>query len=257
MLEGPPARLFRLLLGRRGEHGGVLDGVEEFAAEVVHARGELAESGGELVVADDGGNGDDEAGGGGDEGLRDAGGYGAEGGCARGAEAVEGVDDTHDGAEEADEGSDGGDGGEPGHVALHAGEGFGGGGLGGAFEGDGIAGEAASAVLALVLVVDLAEDGDEGAGLELLGDGGDFAEAGGFAEGADETLALHLGLREAAPLGEHDGPGEDAGDQQDDEHGEGDRAAVVDHLHECAAAGACGWRGGGVFLEEKQSKGEG
>ena len=27
-----------------GEHGGVLDGVEEFAAEVVHARGELAQA---------------------------------------------------------------------------------------------------------------------------------------------------------------------------------------------------------------------
>ena len=181
--------------GRRREHRGVLDGVEEFAAEVVHARGELAQPRGELVVADDGGDGDDEAGGGGDERLRDAGGDGAERGCACGAEAVEGVDDAHDGAEEADEGRDGGDGGEPGHAALHGGEGFAGGGLGGAFERDGIAREAASAVLALVLVVDLAEDGDQGAGFELLGDGGDFAEAGGFAKGADEALALRLGFR--------------------------------------------------------------
>ena len=108
-----------------GEHGGVLDGVEQFAAEVVHACGELAEPGGELVVADDGGDGDDEAGGGGDEGFGDAGGDGAEGGCAGGAEAVEGVDDAHDGAEEADEGGDVGDGGEPGHAALHGGEGLG------------------------------------------------------------------------------------------------------------------------------------
>ncbi len=167
-----------MLLRRRGwrQHGGVFDGVEELAAEVVHARGELAQPGGELVVADDGGDGDDETGGGGDEGLRDAGGDGAESCCACGAEAVEGVDDAHDGAEETDEGSDRGDGGEPGHAALHRGEGFARGGLRGAFEGDGIAGKAASAVLALVLVVDLAEDGDQRAGLELIGDGGDLAE---------------------------------------------------------------------------------
>ena len=125
--------------GRWRDHGCVFDGVEELAAEVVHARGELAETGGELVVADDGRDGDDEAGGGGDEGLRDAGGDGAKGRCACGAQAVEGVDDAHDGAEEADERRDGGDGGEPGHAALHRGEGFARGGLGGAFERDGIA----------------------------------------------------------------------------------------------------------------------
>ncbi len=183
-----------------GEHGGVLDGVEQLAAEVVHAGAELAEAGGELVVADDGGDGDDEAGGGGDEGFGDAGGYGAQRGGACGAEAVEGVDDAHDGAEETDEGSDGGDGGEPGHAALHGGEGFAGGGLRGALEGDGIAREAASAVLALVLVVDLVEDGDEGAGLELVGDGGDLAETARFAEGAEEALALRVGLAEARHL---------------------------------------------------------
>ena len=81
-LEGPPADGFfgEGSGGRRGDgrgHGCVLDCVEELAAEVVHARGELAEAGGELVVADDGGNGDDEAGGGGDEGFGDAGGDGA------------------------------------------------------------------------------------------------------------------------------------------------------------------------------------
>ncbi len=60
---------YELGLLRWGEHGGVLDGVEEFAAEVVHAGAELAQAGGELVVADDGRDGDDEAGGGGDEGF--------------------------------------------------------------------------------------------------------------------------------------------------------------------------------------------
>jgi hypothetical protein len=142
---------------------------------------------GELVVAHDGGDGDDEAGGGGDEGFGDAGGDGAEGGGAFVAEAVEGVDDAHDGAEEADEGADLGDGGEPGHAAFHEGEGFGGGGLGGALEALGVGRCAAAAGLALVLVVDLVEDVDQGAGLELLGDGGDFGEAAGLAEGSEEA----------------------------------------------------------------------
>jgi len=235
---------------RRGEHGGVFDGVEELAAEVVHAGAELAQAGGELVVADDGGDGDDEAGGGGDEGFGDAGGYGAQGCGASGTEAVEGVDDAHDGAEEADKGSDGGDGGEPGHAALHGGEGFGGGGLRCALEAYGITGEAAAAVLALVLVVDLVEDGDEWAGLELLGDRGDFAEAAGFAEGADKALALRVGFAEAPPLGEHDGPGDDAEKEQKDEHGEGYRAAVVNHLREGAGVGGRGRGGGGVILKE-------
>jgi hypothetical protein len=254
-LEGPPAGFF----GRRwwGEEGGVFDGVEELAAEVVHARAKVAELRGELVVADERGDGDDEPGGGGDEGFRDAGGDGAEGGCAGGAEAVEGVDDTHDGAEQADEGGSVGDGGEPGHARFHGGEGFGGSDLGGAFEGDGVARHATASGLALVLVVDLGEDGDEGAGLELLGDGSDFGEAAGLAEGAEKALALLAGAAEASPLGEHDGPGEDAGEEQDDEDCEGDRARVAHHLDECAARGADGSGGReGIILEEKECEGE-
>ena len=64
--------------------------------------------------------------------------------------------------------------------------------------------------LALVLVVDFVEDGDEGAGLELVGDGGDFGEAAGLAEGAEEAAVLGVGCLEGAPLGDHDGPGDDA-----------------------------------------------
>ena len=259
MLESPPARFFDWLsmlqrLGRRCDHGGVLDGVEQLTSEVVHARPELAQAGGKLVVADDRRDGDDEACCGGDESFRDAGGDGSQGGCARGAEAVEGVDDAHDRAEEADEGSDGGDGREPGHVALHGGEGFAGCGLRGALESDGVAREAAASVLSLVLIVDLVEDGDEGAGLELIGDGGDLAQATRFAKGADETLALRVRFAEAGPLGEHDGPGEDAGKQQNDEHRKGYGAAVVNHLAQGACA--CCRRGGGVLLEEVKSKGE-
>ena len=190
--------MWRLL--RRGEHGGVLDGVEKFAAEVVHACAELAQAGGELVVADDGGDGDDEAGGGGDEGFGDAGGYGAQGGCACGAEAVEGVDDAQTVPKRPMKGA---------MAAMVASQVMW---LSMAVRASldavwaarsrryGIAREAASAVLALVLVVDLVEDGDEGAGLELVGDGGDFAQAAGFAEGAEEALALHVGFAEAHHL---------------------------------------------------------
>jgi hypothetical protein len=211
---------------------GVLDGVEELAAEVVHARGELFKALGELVVADDGGHGDDETGGGRDEGFRDAGCDGAEGGGTGGAETVEGIDDAHDGAEEADERRALGGGREPGHTALHDGEGFGGGGLGGALKGLGVGGRAAAAGLTLVFVVDFVEDGDERAGLELVGNGGYLAETAGFAEGAEEALALDVGVIEGPPLSNDDGPGDDAGDEQDAEDGEGRGSAGVDHVHE-------------------------
>ena len=78
--------------------------------------------------------------------------------------------------------------------------------------------------------MNLGEDRDEWAGLELVGYGGDFAEASRFTEGSDEPLALGLGSAEAGPLGKHDGPREDASEKQDDQDGEGDRPAVMDHL---------------------------
>ena len=93
-----------------------------------------------------------------------------------------------------------GDGGEPGHAAFHGGEGFRGGGLRGALEALGIARHAAAAGLALVLVVDLGEDGDQRAGLELVGDGGDLGEAAGLAEGAEEAAALRVGCAEGRHL---------------------------------------------------------
>ena len=149
-----------------------------------------------------------------------------------------------------------GDGGEPGHALFHGGEGFGGGGEGGALEGDGIAGHAASAGLALVLVVDLGEDVDEGAGAELVGEGGDLGEAAGLAEGAEEVLGLAAGAGEGAPLGEHDGPGEDAEQKQEDEDGKGDGAGVADHFHERAAGTGGGGRCGGLVLEEEEREQE-
>ncbi len=49
--EGPPAGLFRCRRGR-SEHGCILNGIEQFTSEVVHAGAEFSEPGGELVVAD-------------------------------------------------------------------------------------------------------------------------------------------------------------------------------------------------------------
>src|ERR1700721_2651048 len=50
----------------------------------------------------------------------------------------------------------------------------------------------------------------ERAGLELLGNRGDLAESGRFTEGTDEACALRLSFPKAGPLGDHDGPREDA-----------------------------------------------
>src|SRR5580692_11536641 len=198
-LEGPPSCLFWLLLRRCRRwrhHGGVFDGIEELTAEVVHAGGELTQPRGELVVANDGGDGDDQTCGGSNERLGDARGDGAESGCACGAEPVEGIDDAHHRAEESDEGRDGGDSGKPGHAALHRSQGFARGCLCRAFQRNWIPWQAASAVLTLVLVVDLAEDRHQWAGLELVGDRGDLAEARRFAEGANEPCTLGLGSTE-------------------------------------------------------------
>src|SRR6202789_3516849 len=203
------------------------------------------------------------AGGGGDEGFRDAGSDGAEGGGAGDAEAVECVDNAHDGAEEAYKRTHLGDRSEPGHAALHERESFGGGGLGGAFEALGVGWNAAATALALVLVVDFVEDFDEGAGLELLGDGGDFAEAAGLAEGTQEAAVLLIRCFKSPPLGEHDRPGDDAHEQQQAEHGERGGAAVVQHFDEGAGGLAVGcWTEGGVGGDlgggvlEEESEGE-
>ena len=128
--------------------------------------------------------------------------------------------------------------------------------LSGALESDRVAGEAASAVLALVLIVNLGEDCDERAGLELIGYGCDLAEACGFAKGAEEALALRLCFAKAGPLREHDGPREDAGQEQDDKNGKGYGTAIVNHLHEGAGVGGHGRCGRGIFLEEVHCKGE-
>jgi hypothetical protein len=169
---------------------------------------------------------------------------------------VEGVDDAHNGAEEAYERCRLRDGGQPRHARFHVGEGLAGGGLCGALEGLRVGRRAASTGLTLVFVVDFVEDGDQGAGAELVGYGGDFRQAAGLAEGPDERFALGFRGSEGPPLGEHDGPGKDAEDEQDAEHSERGRTAVVQHLHERAGMGGCGGRGDVGVLKQECCEGE-
>ena len=90
---------------------------------------------------------------------------------------MECVDDAPDGAEESDKGGSVGDGGEPGHVGLHGGKGFGRCGLRGALQCHRVARRSPASTLALVLVVDLVEYGDQGAGLKIANYGRDLGEA--------------------------------------------------------------------------------
>jgi len=240
----------------RGDQRRVFDSVEELSAEVVHAGSELSDAGGELVVADKCRHGDDQAGGSGDESFRDARGDGTQGSGACRPEAVEGVDDAHDGPEEADKGSGLRNGGEPRHARFHMREGLAGGGLRSALEGLGVGWSAASAGLALVLVVDFVENGNQRAGAELVGYGSDFREAAGLAECPHELLALGLSGPEGPPLGEHDGPGKDAGKKEDAEHGKRGGAAVVQHLHERPGVDGRGGRGNVRVLKQECCEGK-
>ena len=95
-----------------------------------------------------------------------------------------------------------------------------------------------------------------GRGLELVGDSGDLGEAAGLAEGAEEALGLDVGLVEGAPLGDDDGPGEDAGDEQDSEDGKRGGAAVVDHVHDGVGMWAGEWTRGCCRVLQKESEGE-
>src|SRR5258707_9914666 len=76
---------------RRRGGGDVLEGVQNFAGEVVHVRAEFADSRSELIVGDDGRDSDGDSGGCGDEGLGDAGSDGAQRCGARGGQAGESV----------------------------------------------------------------------------------------------------------------------------------------------------------------------
>ena len=217
-----------------------LDGVEDFEGEIVAASGEDADGIADQVIGDDGGDGSGESGGGGDESFGDAGSDGAQSCAAGGAEAVECVNDAPDRAEEADEGGDGSGNSEPGDVALEARDFFGGSDLHAALDG----GEAAqgggwSGELAFVFVESAFEDTDQRARTELIGDGGDILKALGFAEGAEEASTLNAGATEQAPLGEDDGPGDEAEGQQSDEDEFGDGSGAGDEIEYFAADEKC------------------
>src|SRR5204863_9801619 len=118
--------------------------------------------------------------------FRDAGGYGAKCSCAGSAQSVECVDYAHYSAEETDERAGCCDGCEPGETARECGNGFTGGGLSGALEWSEIARRTGAAGLALVSFIDVDVDLGERAGLVIGGEGGDFGEARGAAEGGNE-----------------------------------------------------------------------
>ena len=85
------------------------------------------------------------------------------------------------------------------------------------------------------LVVGAFKHGDQRAGLELLGHGGDVLQALGLAEGAHEAVALRAGAAEQSPFGKDDGPGDNAENQQDEEDGFGDQTAGLDQTGDFAA----------------------
>src|ERR1700722_3636182 len=244
--------LHRFLFG-----GDFFQAIEQFAGEVVHAGAKLAKGSGELVVRNDGWDGDQQAGSGGDQSFRNTRRHGTERGCAFRAQAVEGIHNTHHGAEEADKGRDCADGGQPGQAALENGEGLAGRGLCGSLQGDDVLGWSESAGLATVSVVDLVEDCYQRAGLELIAYCGHFLQAVGLAESAHESPALRARPAEGGRLTENDGPGVEAGDEQQDQYRDGNGSAVAHHVYDGAEPGQWGVGDGHccvVCLEDKKSR---
>ena len=74
-----------------------------------------------------------------------------------------------------------------------------------------------------------------GLGLNCSGYGGDVLQAVRLAEGAHKAIALHPGAAKQPPLGEDDGPGNDAEDEQDEQDGFGDQTAGSDQTRDFAA----------------------
>ena len=145
---------------------------------------------------------------------------------------MEGVDDAHDGAEEADEGSALGGGREPGHAAFHDGERLGGGGLGGALEGLGVGGWPRPPAWRWYSSWISWKTATSGEGLNWSAIAAISERRPDLRKARRKRLDLDVGLVEGAPLGDDDGPGDDAGDEQDSEDGERGGAAVVDHVHD-------------------------
>src|SRR6185437_1970561 len=116
-----------------------------------------------------------------------------------------------------------------------------------------VARRSGSACLALVSFVNILEDLGEWAVFVVADHGRNFLQAAGLAEGAHETAAGIGSPAEGAHLAEDDGPGIEAGDEQDNEYGHGNVADVAEHLHEgvCAVSHAAFAGGGSVILQQK------
>ncbi len=93
-----------------------------------------------------------------------------------------------------------------------------------------ISGGAETVGLPAIGVVDLIEHVDQRTGLELFAHCGNFLQAIRLAEGAQKALALRPGTAEKSSLAENDRPGIEAGQQQRDQHCDGDRSAATHHV---------------------------
>ena len=168
---------------------------------------------------------------------------------------MERIDDAPHSAEEPDKGGDIGDRREPGDALFHDSERLTGSSLRSSFESGGILRHAAPAALALILIVNLSKDGDKRRGLELLGDGGDFAQAARFSESPKETRTLHPCGAEGSVLRKDDGPGEDACGGEQDQDAKRDRPGIVQDFDDGRRWGRqWGRRGRKVFLQQREGE---
>jgi len=89
--------------------------------------------------------------------------------------------------------------------------------------------------LAFEFFIAVLEDANEGAGAELVGDRSHVLKALGLAEGAEKASALYTGAAKQAPLGEDNGPGQNAESQQEKKNDFGDEASLADEVEQFAA----------------------
>src|ERR1700677_1144814 len=235
-----------------GSHRDFLERVQQFAAKVVCGSGKDTDARGELVVGYKRGDGDKQPGSRGDERLGDSGRDRAQGGRSGTAQAAERVDDAHDSAEEPDVDSGGRDGGQSRHAAFEICDRLAGGRLRRALQWRQVARRSGAAGLALVGFVYVFKHLRQGAGFAIFGDVGDPLQAGGLADGAQETTRLPGGPAEGGDFAQDDRPGVKAGKQQQHQNRCGNRANVVDHFHEARGPGSSSRGGATISLEEDE-----
>ena len=218
------------------EHGHILH------RELVHAVAEPPDPGQEGVVGDDRGDGGAEARCSGDERLGDSGGDDADVGRLGQGDVLKGVHDPPDGAEEPDERGGAAGGGQKDHPLLETR------GLGrgspekrtrhrlhvGHREAGGLL-ASGPGLVANLLVAGGEEPGERAPGV-FGGRGDDLGQTPGGPELAQERRRVPLGLPEAPPLAQDDGPGDEAEEQECRKDRPGDRAGLDDQGQETVGA---------------------